>query len=281
MTTPFVLPASTTWSVPSGTDQPGLRVSLALPTGRIDGEVPVVLLLDGDFLFLTAVEYARTLQLVTVGEFPALAVVGVMRDEPDPVRYIASRFRDFTPQQWVLPGPFADDNGMASMGTGGATDFLRLVESGVLARVGEYLAAAGGRMGPITIGGWSLSGLFATWAWLEQPTTYSHLLSISPSLWWNDASTLDAQIMKRPSGQRVFVAAGEHEEGDLSKVYPQRFAHAAQRDKAAMVRNAVRFGELAAEAGAMVDRVVFSDEHHITVQAAALARGLKHIHGGV
>ncbi len=279
MTTPFVLPASTTWTVPSGTTEPGLRVSLALPTGRMDQRTPVVVLLDGDFLFLTAVEFARTVNLVTLGEFPSLAVVGVMRDEVDPVRYVSSRFRDFTPQEWVLPGPFADDNAMASMGTGGAAGLLALLESRVIPQVGEQLTAAGTRMGAITIGGWSLSGLFATWAWLERPDVFSHLLSISPSLWWNHASILDADIEPRPEGQRVFVGAGEHEEGDLSKVYPQRFANAAQRDMAAMVRNAARFGELAARAGAVVDSVAFTEEHHITVQAAAIARGLKHIHG--
>jgi hypothetical protein len=77
----------------------------------------------------------------------------------------------------------------------------------------------------------------------------------------------------------VFVGVGEHEEGDPTKVYPQRFANGPQREMAAMVSNAQRFAGAATRAGAVVDSVVFTDEHHITVQAAALARGLKHLFG--
>lgn len=254
-------------------------MTLALPTLGLSPHTPVVVLLDGDFLFLTATEFARTVSLVTVGEFPPMAIVGVTRDEVDPMRYVASRFRDFTPDEWVLPGPFSDDNAMAHMGTGGASGLLQSLESAVIPQVRERLVAAGGGMGSVAVGGWSLSGLFASWAWLQRPDLFDHLLAISPSLWWNHASILDSPMLARPSGQRVFVGVGEHEEGDLTKVYPQRFANGSQRDMAAMVSNAQRFAEAAARSGAAVESVVFTDEHHITVQAAALARGLKHIFG--
>jgi predicted alpha/beta superfamily hydrolase len=279
MTTPFTVPASESWLVPSGSDLPGLRVTLALPTGQVTTSTPVVLLLDGDFLFLTATEFARTVNLVTLGEFPSVAVVGVMRDEVDPMRYIASRFRDFTPDQWVLPGAFADDNVMASMGTGGASGLLSLLENSVLPQVDERLRASGTLMGEIAIAGWSLSGLFASWAWLQRPDVFSHLLAISPSLWWNHASLLGADVAPRPVSHKVFIGVGEHEEGDLAKVYPQRFANAAQREMAAMVRNAQVFADRVSGAGAAVESVAFTDEHHITVQGAAIARGLRHIFG--
>jgi len=277
--TPFALPASESWTIPSGGDAPGLRVTLALPSLGLSPHTAVVVLLDGDFLFLTATEFARTTSLVTVGEFPPIAIVGVMRDEVDPMQYVASRFRDFTPDEWVLPGPFADDNAMAHMGTGRAADLLRSLEFDVIPQVRERLVAAGGGMGNVAVGGWSLSGLFASWAWLQRPDLFDHLLAISPSLWWNHASILDSPISARPSGQRVFVGVGEHEEGDPTKVYPQRFANGPQREMAAMVSNAQRFAGAATRAGAVVDSVVFTDEHHITVQAAALARGLKHLFG--
>ena len=63
-----------------------------------------------------------------MGTYPQVAIVGIMRDEPDTLRYVASRFRDFTPQQWHLPGPFEGDNAMATFGTGGGSDFLDLIE---------------------------------------------------------------------------------------------------------------------------------------------------------
>lgn len=279
MSDPFVLPASEQWTTSSETGETGLRVTLAYPSGGAEGEVPVVFLLDGDFLFLTATEFVRTLHLVTMGDFPQVAVVGVMRDEPDPLRYITTRLRDFTPHEWTLTGPFADDNAMAWMGTGGAPSLLRTLEHDVMPEVARRLRARDCRVGEVAVGGWSLSGLFACWAWMERPDLFDHVLSISPSLWWNDAALLDAEYTNRPADNRVFVCAGEHEEGDLERVYPRRFANEQQRDMAAMVTNAVRFAERVRGSGATVDHVTFLDEHHVTVQTAAIARGLRHIFG--
>ena len=279
MTEPVVLPASARWTIPGESATAGLRVSLAMPMTRSKEPVRALLVLDGDSLFHTATEFVRTVRHVTMGHFPQVAVIGVVRDEPHGMQYVASRFRDFTPQQWTLTGPFADDNAMATMGTGGATEFLASIEQQVLPQVRTELSASGHDLGEIAIGGWSLSGLFASWAWMQRPDLFPHLLSISPSLWWHDASILDERFGARPSTHKVFVCSGEHEEGDTSKVYPQKFANAAQREMAAMVRNAARFGVLAAATGADVDSVAFPGEHHITVQAAALARGLRHIYG--
>lgn len=168
---------------------------------------------------------------------------------------------------------------MAPMGTGGASSLLSSIEHEVLPQVADHLTTNGLELGEVAIGGWSLSGLFASWAWLERPDLFPHLLAISPSLWWNDASLLAAHFAPRSSEHKAFVCAGEHEEGDVDRVYPQRFANAAQREMAAMVRNALRFGELASGTGAQVRTVSFTDEHHITVQAAAIARGLVHLFG--
>lgn len=274
-----IVPRSQAFTVPGREGETGIRVSLALPPRPTDSPVPVVLLLDGDFMFLAATEFARTVNLVTMGDFPPLAVVGLMRDEPDPLRYVASRFRDFTPSRWTIPGPFSEDNALTFMGTGGADQFLQAIVGGVLPEVIARLAKDGFAPGEMAIGGWSLSGLFACWAWTERPDVFTHLLAISPSLWWDDAS-----ILARPPGgctenQRVSVSVGEHEEGDASLVYPRRFAHAEQRELAAMVRNAEQFARMVREAGAEVDHTVMVDEHHVTVQTAALARGLRFIFG--
>ena len=274
-----VVPASDSWTAPSGSSEPGLRVHLSLPTTPTSQPVPVLVLLDGDFMFLTATEFARTLGLMSLGDFPPVAVVGVMRDEPNPMAYITSRFRDFTPDEWTLPGPFAADNAMASKGTGGASEFLRLLVDVVLPQVRARMDAAGHAMGDCAIGGWSLSGLFAAWAWLEHSDVFPRAMAITPSLWWNDASILSRAIGKRPASHRLFVCAGEHEEGDVAKVYPQRFANADQRVIAAMVRNAETFGRRAAESGASVDSAIYAGEHHVTVQSSAIARGMLHLFG--
>ena len=79
-------------------------------------------------------------------------------------------------------------------------------------------------------------------------------------------------------GSKAFVSAGECEEGDMSRVWPQRFADAAQRGAAGMVRNAVRFGEMCAAADVDTQTVVFADEHHVTLVPASLSRALRHLY---
>ena len=69
-----VVPASDSWTTPSGSSEPGLRVHVSLPTTPTSQPVPVLILLDGDFMFLTATEFARTLGLVSLGDFPPVAV---------------------------------------------------------------------------------------------------------------------------------------------------------------------------------------------------------------
>lgn len=275
MVEPVVVPSSARWTLPPGSDEPGIRVSVSLPLGRPRPDVPLVVLLDADFMFLSATEYVRTLKLCTMSEFPGVAIVGLMRDESDPMRYASSRFRDFTPNEWVLPDPFSEDNAIAHMGTGGADAFLGAILDVVIPSVTEHLAVHGHGVGEVAIAGWSLTGLFASWAWLQRPDVFSHLIAISPSLWWNDASILRSSPVPRPNGHRAAIYAGEHEEGDVSLVYPQRFANGPQREFAAMVRNAERFAIRLAGAGVPVDHATITGEHHITVQNAALARGLR------
>lgn len=264
MAAPFVLPHSDTWM------DGDLHVALSTPQ-RGDGPVPLLLLLDGQSLFLTATEFCRTTSLVTMGALPPIAVAAVWRASADPFEYMSTRFRDFTPYEWVLPEPFADDNAMVRHGTGRADEFVELLVDRVLPAVRTRA-----EIGDVAIGGWSLSGLFAAWAWRERPEEFAHLIAISPSLWWADGRILDEPLPQRPDA-RVHISAGEREEGDMALVWPRRFAHAEQRHAAGMVRNAITFGQRCVAAGVATDTVVFPDEHHVTLAPASLARGIRHL----
>lgn len=160
---------------------------------------------------------------------------------------------------------------MVRHGTGGAPAFADLLVDRVLPSVRERVADT-----EVALGGWSLSGLFAAWAWLERPDVFHHLVAVSPSPWWCHGRLLDAGVPPRP-GSKAFVSAGEREEGDMAAVWPQLFAHAAQRDAAAMVRNARRVGAQCRAAGVDTDTVVFADEHHVTLLPASLSRALRHL----
>lgn len=265
MTQPFVVPGTETWMVGD------LHVALAVPP-RHEGPLPLLLLLDGRTMFLTATEHARTLTQVTMGTLPPVAIAAVWRDASDAAEYISTRFRDFTPYEWVLPEPFAEDNAMVRHGTGGASAFADLLVDRALPAIRDRA-----EMGDVAVGGWSLSGLFAAWVWRERPQTFRHLVAMSPSLWWCDGRILDERLAPRPDA-KAFISAGEREEGDMTLVWPQIFAHAAQREAAGMVRNAVRFGAMCVDASVDAATVVLADEHHVTLVPASLSRALRHLY---
>jgi hypothetical protein len=263
----WLVPRTDTWR------QDDLHVALASPS-RTSGPVPTVVLLDGQSMFLTAVEFSRTVSLLTGGALPPMAIAAVWRASTDFAEYTSTRFRDFTPYEWDLPGPFTEDNEMIRHGTGGAGNLLAELVDGLLPSLRERFD-----VGAVTIGGWSLSGLFAAWAWRERPDVFDHLLAVSPSLWWHDARLVDEGVPLR-SGARAFISAGEHEEGDMTKVWPPQYADPAQREAAGMVRNAVAFGTRCADAGVDTLTWVVPDEHHVTLVPASLARGLRHLVAG-
>ena len=252
------------------------RVTLSLPHRGDGAAVPVLVLLDGETMILTATEFVRAQNATMPGLVAPVAFLSVMADTAPGLDYVAARFRDFTPDPWTLPGPFAGDNAVAALGTGGADGFLHTIIDGILPEAAARAEIDRSRSG---VCGWSLSGLFAAHAWVSRPDVFHDLVAISPSLWWNDASMLSRPIPTRPAGHRAVVTAGEHEEGDVSRVWPAAFANAEQRVVAAMVSNAARFGGLARAAGAQTHTVVFRDEHHMTLVPASLARAIVLLHG--
>ena len=271
------------WVHSSASNSASYRVTLTLPLFPVDGPVPLLVILDGDTMLHTATETSRTITASTMGALGQAAFVGVMRDVPLGLEYMSTRFADFTPTEWTLPGPFSADNAMVQHGTGGAGAFLDTIVDGILPEVRHIVQADESRIG---VCGWSLSGLFAAHAWLTRPDVFSDLVAISPSLWWDDAGILASPVAPRPRPSKVLVTAGEHEEGDISRVWPQSYFNvqnretiAQQRDLAAMVRNARTFGTMATASGADSRTVVLEGEHHVTLVPASISRALIHLYG--
>ena len=277
------VPNSQHWTHDSAVSGARYRVSLTTPLFPAKGPLPLLVMLDGDTMLLTATETARTISVSTMGALGPVAFLGIMRDVPLGLEYMSTRFRDFTPRTWELPGPFAADSGIINHGTGGADDLLATIIDGILPEVQSHIDVDRSRIG---VCGWSLSGLFAAHAWLTRPDVFADLVAISPSLWWDDASILSRPITPRPTGHRAVVTAGEHEEGDLTHVWPQGYFNidnrdtiVAQRALAAMRTNAETFGAMTAAAGADTLTVVLQGEHHVSLAPASIAKALLHLYG--
>ena len=50
------------------------------------------------------------MSISTLGTLGPVAMLGIMRDTTDWPEYFSTRFRDFTPTEWTLPGPFSDEH---------------------------------------------------------------------------------------------------------------------------------------------------------------------------
>lgn len=270
------LPRTERWIHSSRANGASYRLTLSLPHGGGNGPLPLLVLLDGETMILTATEFVRAQNATMPGLISPVALLSVMADTAPGLDYVAARFRDFTPVAWTLPGPFAADNALASLGTGGADALVATIVDEIIPGLAAHAAVATSRTG---VCGWSLSGLFAAHAWATRPDAFSDLVAISPSLWWDGASMLGRPLAPRPAGHRAVITAGEHEEGDVSRVWPRMFANAEQRTMAAMVSNAVRFAGLTREAGAETHLAVLRDEHHMTLVPASISRALVRLHG--
>lgn len=270
------VPRTERWIHTSRANGAAYRLTLSLPAGTGNKPVPLLVLLDGETMILTATEFVRAQNATMPGLISPVALLSVMADTAPGPEYVAARFRDFTPVEWTLTGPFAADNAMAPLGTGGADALVATIVDEIIPALAPHVTVDAPHSG---VCGWSLSGLFAAHAWVSRPDVFSDLVAISPSLWWDGASMLAHPLAQRPAGHRAVITAGEHEEGDVNRVWPRLFANAEQRAMAAMVSNASRFAGMTRRAGAETHLAVLRDEHHMTLVPASISRALVHLHG--
>jgi enterochelin esterase-like enzyme len=68
-----------------------------------------------------------------------------------------------------------------------------------------------GRFERIFLCGLSLSGLAATFAATQHPTTFWGVLSQSPSAWWDDERLANSLTSEHRTDSRVWISVGDHE----------------------------------------------------------------------
>lgn len=243
-----------------------LEVSVALPAGSGPARAMLVVL-DPSALFLTAVETSRTLSRLAGDEY-RIAVVGV--GTAVDADYGHKRFRDFTPlaDEGFRNGP----DGAPALGTGGGDRFLAALADDVLPAVTNEVALADGA--PVAIAGWSLSGLFALWAWNTRPELFDRAIAVSPSLWWADHDLLSSTIGPG-DGRRVYACVGSHEEGDQENWWPAPPTDLDLHERARMVTNLQAWAASARAAGVDVTSEVLSNVHHASSGQIGIARGVR------
>ena len=153
---------------------------------------PVLLLLDANDQPQFSAAVSNIAFLASRGAVPELIVVGIPNGK--------DRTRDLTP---VATGATKK----AFPTAGGATPFVGFLTNEVLPLVRSKY-----RTLPSTIlAGHSFGGLIAVHAAAANPGAFNGIVAMSPSLWWNDTTAVNAyadSIMKSSASLRLFATSG-------------------------------------------------------------------------
>jgi uncharacterized protein len=168
----------------SSATQSEFQIMVALPREYETSGVryPALYVLDGNATFPIVVETARFLEFDRLQQVPVVVGVGY------PVALfwnsLGPRVKDFTP---TADPDFVENLsarfGFPPRGSGGAAEFLRFLADDLFPVIeNRYRVDARDR----ALYGYSLAGLFATYALFQRPELFGSYIIGAPSLWWDN-----------------------------------------------------------------------------------------------
>jgi len=174
------------------------RIYVQLPVGygRSKQVYPVLLVLDGEWLFELARSHVQFYsEFAAMGvEIPKMIVVGIENVDRD---------RDYVPTP--DPGPEVQFST-----AGEARRFLEFLRDDLFPFLETNYRAAANR----TAVGWSFGGLCAFYAAVAMPELFQAYLCIGPSVWWDDdlvVKQFENATFEQPT--RMVITLGSDEEG--------------------------------------------------------------------
>lgn len=282
---PLTLRDSAQWDVRAAGNGTTYRIFVAWP----DRPPPasgyrVLYVMDGNAMFLTAVEAVRT----RTGDRPrgdpahAAAVAREIEDAltvvvgigyPPDTSVAVARKADLTPAG--LSDPTVPE------ATGGAGEFLDFIEQELKPVIEERFRIDRDRQ---AIFGHSLGGLFVLHTLVERPDAFQTYLAASPSIWYANHAILeriDAFAAARTAATpplRVLLTAAEYEQALDPALRDTPGAQARAADM--LVRGQVTYGRQVAERldalpGVEAGFVEFAGETHASVIPSAIGRGVR------
>lgn len=204
---PMAVPGTQQFDLQDSATQRTYRVFVAVPAKPAPATgYGVLYVLDGNAMFLTALESVRALERrPDVPKDLATVVVGI--GYPDGTDIGAERTFDLTP-----PG---SGNPRIQAPSGGADAFLAFIERQLKPKVASLAQVDPARQG---IFGHSFGGLFVLHALATQPQAFHAYMAASPSVWFADPlirDALAAMAAKRTAdgpAPKLLVMAGEYEQ---------------------------------------------------------------------
>jgi predicted alpha/beta superfamily hydrolase len=248
-----VLPSTQVRVLSSPTNRVEYKLYVSLPPGydSVTTRFPVIYLLDADYSFPIA--HAVTRHLTERGHLPPIILVGIAYGGPS--QYRLNRTRDYTPH-FHPRGGYGPEYQRVS---GGGPQFLEFMQKQLLPLVEREYRATSHR----TLVGHSYGGLFALWTALTEPGLFDHVLSVSPSLWYDDRFMFAFEARQKTAGgqlpERVYMTVGDLEADQMSTDLRQ-FARQLEDRK---------------DGGTRLRAEVLENETHNSVFPSGFSRGLR------
>lgn len=266
---PYILEGTQVHSIPSKILQRDYEIFVSLPESYATGKksYPVLFVTDANYVFpvLRSINRRVSDNGERMEEFILIALSYAKGDSPT-----VSRNRDYTPTD--IDAKKTRESDQSGEKYGGGDDYRRYVVEEVFPFVAKHFRADMNRK---VFMGHSYGALFGMLALFREPTTFSHYVLSSPSLWFDKYTMLDVerQYAAKHKDLRAndLLLAGAFEAlrpDSRNKRYSTRVD---------MVRDMKKFEtQLKARRnpGLAIHAEVIQDEDHLTVAPAAITRGL-------
>ncbi|MEL1263014.1 alpha/beta hydrolase [Pseudoxanthomonas putridarboris] len=269
---PLAVPDAQQFDLTASASQRTYRVFVGLPSKPAPAAgYGVLYVMDGNAMFLTALESVRALERrPDVPKDLATIVVGI--GYPDGVDIGTERTLDLTPAGSGSPRIQAP--------SGGADAFLAFIERDLKPKVASMAKIDPDRQG---IFGHSFGGLFVLHALANRPQAFQSYMAASPSVWFADPAIRDAlaaMVEKGAPGDRaprLLVTAGEYEQTPSPSMRAHPHAERMmgvlrERRQVDSARGIVELVARAAGVEARFDEI--AGEDHGTVIPAAIGRAV-------
>lgn len=264
----LVVPDAQQFDLTSSAGKRTYRIFVGIPAKPAPaGGYRVLYVMDGNAMFLTALESVRALERrPDVPKDLATVVVGI--GYPAGVDIGVERTFDLTPPGSRHPRVQAP--------SGGADAFLAFIENDLKPKIASLAKTDPARQG---IFGHSFGGLFVLHALATKPSAFQSYMAASPSVWF-DPSIRDRLGAIRPSADalpRLLVTAGEYEQAPSPsmRVQPDAESMMAALRERRQVDNARSIAEQVGKAHGMETRFMeIAGEDHGSVVPSAIGRAV-------
>jgi predicted alpha/beta superfamily hydrolase len=191
------------------------QVYVSLPASYRQGDrrYPVLYVPDHVNSFLTLKVANDVMSLGNMLE--EFILVGVPIKSEGVQDWLRKRVFDFTPTEVEASNKYWGQRFGGEVHSGGAPLFLRTLKEELIPYIESKYRVTSDR----GLAGYSFSGVFAAYVWLNDGDTFSRYLIGSPSVWWDKGLLLKNEADMAKSGKslhgRVFISVGADEEENM------------------------------------------------------------------